>query len=56
MLYNASHGAPTKQDVKIERLEEVVTELRVLAHFLKEGLNVNDSISDVRLDVQNEAE
>ena len=37
-------------------LEDIKGELKTLTHFVKEGLNVQDEPSDIRLDVQDEAE
>ena len=55
MLYNANHSKPSKaQSQQVETLEEAVMELKVISHFLKEGLNVADDRAAVRLDVQAE--
>ena len=57
MLYNANHSKPSKaQSQQVETLEEAVMELKVITHYLKEGLNVADDQEDVREDVKNEAE
>ena len=57
MLYNASHSARPELNIKkLEQLENMVTELKVLTHFIKEGLNVPDDPTQIRIDVQNEAE